>query len=324
MSFTTTSGAARLVLRTPMATSTTSPCHLLCAAKAAEEIEGTSLQPDPCYYDEIGFVECPTVIVGGLENIDACLVGTTADAVILSFRGTLPPAPNLPSVLDWLQDFFAVLVERPGLPGKVHEGFYDSVVAIFDQVLAEVKAQVSASGLPLIVTGHSKGASMATIAAMLLHNADVAIQEVRVFASPNTGDADFASGFDAVFSGSLTLNRYLNYLDVVPLMPPTDALAKELAKAPLIGHLFEQFETAGYTPVGNGIFVEKDGTLISRAEHWVTYDADILDDLEAIKSELEKGDFSTILNAHSLSCGYGYMKGVCQDTVCSSSNCQKS
>ena len=86
------------------------------------------------------------------DKIDACLVGTTTDKeVIVAFRGTLMPKPKWSSFLDWLQDFLAFPEPVPGLPGKVHIGFYFAVLSIWNQLLPEVKKQAP-NGAPVTVT----------------------------------------------------------------------------------------------------------------------------------------------------------------------------
>jgi hypothetical protein len=110
-----------------MSNSTTLDCRLLCASLVADEIKiKKGFQPNPCYYNPVGFLPPPTppptIIVGGPDKIDGCLVGTSADGVILAFRGTLMPKLDLPSILDWLQDLLAIPVPVQGLPGQSTPG----------------------------------------------------------------------------------------------------------------------------------------------------------------------------------------------------------
>ena len=301
---------------------TTLNCRLLCACEIVEEIQNAKTLPpfpdpsiyNPLYYTPIGFLKPPRLIAGGpVGDIDACIVGTNADGVILAFRGTLMPAFDWPSILDWIQNFLAVTISVPGLPGKVHAGFFLAVTTIWKDVLAEVQAQMKDSGKGLIVTGHSKGAAMATIASMLLHNAGVPVQDVVTIASPNAGNSDFATAYDAIF----TQTRYTNHLDIVPFLPPTPALAAALAGVPDIGWLFKAFETANYAPVGNGIYIDGNGSTISRASNPIVYDAAILADLVDITNALVTLQLLQVARSHFLTCGFGYMKGICQGAICS-------
>ena len=73
--------------------SPTFSCRLLSASAAAYGVndDGTFTQREP-WYSTVGFHAPPTVIVGGAANIDAAIVGTNDDGVIVAFRGTIPPA----------------------------------------------------------------------------------------------------------------------------------------------------------------------------------------------------------------------------------------
>src|SRR5437667_4531501 len=84
----------------------------LCTSGAAYAITGTepTLAPDPesIYLAGAGFVRPPSVIVGGLKEIDACLVGEIEDSLVIACRGTLAfDIHRAPTLLDWLNDFNA-------------------------------------------------------------------------------------------------------------------------------------------------------------------------------------------------------------------------
>jgi hypothetical protein len=116
-------------------TSLTTDCRLLCAATCAYDIldSGSFTAHVSPHYPAVGWTSVPTAFFAGLKNINACLIGTNQEgSVILAFRGTLPPT-NLdvvPQLRDWMQNFMAEPVARPGIlpPGMtVHEGFWDAV-----------------------------------------------------------------------------------------------------------------------------------------------------------------------------------------------------
>lgn len=301
---------------------TTLDCRLLCASNVADEInEAGEFEPQDCYYNPVGFLAPPTIITGGVTKINACLVGTTADEVILAFRGTLIPKSknDLPAILDWVNDFLAIPVPVPGLPGKVHFGFYESVRMIWGPIVRAVKDQM-ATGKPLRITGHSKGASMATLASIMLHAEEgITAQTVTTFACPNTGDAEFAVGYKKIFAQT----TYISHLDMIPFLPPTPTLATQLAKIPKIGFIFEPFEKCGYHSASdNGIYIPATGNNISQAQHGIAYGLAILGDLSDIqKTAAVKDGIITILLAHNPGCGGGYMRGVCGNTVCGSPDC---
>src|SRR5207302_922825 len=103
-------------------------------------LQGT---PQP-FYDGAGFLRPPATVVAGVENIDACLVGTTADGVVVAFRGTLPiDQPGLNTLLDWFNNFIVLPVPGSGLPGHVHQGFLGSLENLWNPLFEEVKKQQS-------------------------------------------------------------------------------------------------------------------------------------------------------------------------------------
>src|SRR5438105_2573108 len=95
--------------------------RLLCACGSAYAIAADEpvLAPDPTnvYLAGAGFVRPPTVVVGGPDDIDGCLVGETADGTVLAFRGTLSfDVHRIPTLEDWLGDFNAEPVAADGFP----------------------------------------------------------------------------------------------------------------------------------------------------------------------------------------------------------------
>lgn len=292
-------------------------CRLLCACNVTYEIAADGrFSPGQPYYDAVGFLKDtpPSIITGGRDGIDACYVGTCSDCVILAFRGTLPPAADVSSLLDWWQDFHARTISVDNLPGKVHEGFYASVQNIWERLLAEVKKQ-TAGGKPLYITGHSKGAPMATLASLMLNNIEgIKAKDVVTVASPNAGDGAFKKGYDALFSQT----HYTYHLDMVPFLPPTKSVAEKFENIPLIGRIFEDYDKYDYQTVGSGIFINGEGQTISEAENPNAYKREIAGDLDDILGHLLLGGFPKVALAHSPTCGFGYMRGICQSTVCGS------
>lgn len=276
----------------------------------------TPLQP---YSDAVGYKSLPVPISGGSDNINAVLIGTTIDGIVVACRGTLPPADDLPSLLDWLQDiFFSTPKSVIGLPGKVHDGFYMAVNSVWDRLLEEVAKQLDAAGsaTPLYVTGHSKGGGMASILAMLLNNEAglLGLQkppQVFTFASPKPGNTDFAR----VYNANIMQQSYENYLDLVPFLPPSESTIRIFADIPLIGDLFKNTEGWDYAPVGKRYYIQRNGKVVPVTSP--------LDDFRTgeIIFKFGEDDLKAVLDAHchlckSLGCAGGYMHGACQDTVC--------
>ena len=112
-------------------------CRLLCAANSTYAIKTDggfvyNTPPFAGYYNQVGYLHTPKVIVGGPDNIDAALVGVNTDGIIVAFRGTLAvPGEELADLLDWLQDFLAEPEAFVNFPGMVHYGFYRAIMSLW-------------------------------------------------------------------------------------------------------------------------------------------------------------------------------------------------
>ena len=162
------------------------------------------------------------VSVHGANLIDACLFGKTTDGDgILAFRGTLPPDDatgglnDLFAVArDWMQDAEAALVADPDFGGKVHFGFRHSLEGMWDDIKSFVRGW---SGGNLYVTGHSKGGSLAHLAAYRLARTVAPVKEVYSFAAARAGDAAFVDAFNTAVPDCW---RFEYQDDLVPHLPP--------------------------------------------------------------------------------------------------------
>ena len=123
---------------------------------------------------------------------------------------------------------------------EVHEGFAYAVFSqLFDArfgVLTNV-AGVIEPGSTLIITGHSQGAALATLAhAFFYYAADAGLSSAvpanltlksYVFAQPKPGNAQFAMDFSRITGGGASSFVFNNTLDPVPMLPPTHLFAAE-------------------------------------------------------------------------------------------------
>ncbi len=296
----------------------------LCAAGCAYGIEpsGTFTPPAP-FTEGVGWdsTHPPVTVFGGehqgkngLIDINACLVGKNQDGIIIAFRGTLPPAHTVASVLDWWQDIIDAEPKQEGsIPGKVHHGFWNAIQTLWDNIQWHVSA--FEEWFPedkLYLTGHSKGGPMASICAAQIHFDNSKMLQpdaVYTFASPHPGDADFVSGFPLA---SIPVTRFENYLDMVPQLPPTAEFIKAAEHVPLVGKLFAIADGWDYEPLGKLQYIEK--------SHKVIDDNPLLEPLrlaELVAASLKgEAGLKEIADAHSHECGGGYMSGTCRDCVC--------
>ncbi len=109
-----------------MPAASTLECRLLSTCNCSYAIDDTGVFTPPApYFAAAGFTAAPTPLVGGPGNINAVLVGTSGDGLVIAFRGTLvADVHDLRSLLDWAQNFEAAPVSITGMPGKVHSGFW--------------------------------------------------------------------------------------------------------------------------------------------------------------------------------------------------------
>jgi triacylglycerol lipase len=154
--------------------------------------------------------------VTGQSELFPALMGYIIESdsrVILVFRGTR-------TVGEWLKDLAIRQTEYPYyLAGKTHSGFTELYETVRDTILAALRL------LPrwkqLLVTGHSLGAALATLAALDLavHAGFLNLAMVN-FGSPRVGDSQFATAYDGIVGASW---RMANLFDPVIHVPPERA-----------------------------------------------------------------------------------------------------
>ena len=125
------------------------------------------------------------------------------NTTLLAFRGTQPD-----DGADLATDLQANMVDWPESGGRVHAGF----AAAARSVLPEISRWINKKHEPhtLILTGHSLGAALATLAATVLRPALLV-----TLGSPRPGDADFAATLAA-----MDTVRLVNCCDIVTELPP--------------------------------------------------------------------------------------------------------
>ncbi|MBZ5603104.1 MAG: lipase family protein [Acidobacteriia bacterium] len=274
--------------------------------------------PRQPYSDIVAFNSTPTVINSpGVDRINACLVGTNANGIIVAFRGTIPPTA-IDSIPDWLEDFFAAPTTCGSLPGQVHSGFCHDIQSIIEPIISTVKALNPAQN-KVYVTGHSKGGALASLGAYLLTAAGIPVQQVVTFASPKTGDTNFQAGYQKVIPNQI---RYENYGDLVPLMPPASAFIAGLVAVvslipdigPKLAALFKEAQSWNYAAVGQEYYIESaaNGYAIDTSENPYAQVGDFVYNLASNGWDIG----TTLADAHAIACGYGYMSGGCPTGVC--------
>lgn len=285
-------------------------CTLLCASGLSYGIDlKGNYTPNTPFSNFVQYSPAPVTISSrdqqGQGDINACLVGKHATAILVAFRGTVST-----SILDWLQDAMVKPEHRDLLPGAVHSGFYNAVNSIMKGVIDAVKS-LDPKANSVYVTGHSKGGAMAPIAAYLLHQAipDIKIAHVVTFAAPRPGDAAFRDEYQKLVTNHV---RYETYGDLVPLVPADDQYLSNhvsaLAAIPVVGPKLKILQSAAahaaewnYQPLGSEAYIDSQHKIISNEDHHSQVD-DCLKNLAAHPAD-------ALARAHSLE--NAYMPAVC-------------
>jgi predicted lipase len=94
--------------------------------------------------------------------------------------------------------------------GNVQDYFYQGYAGLQSELSAALgNAVIANPSYTVLITGHSLGGSLASIAAAdLSHNGVVKGAIQYTFGEPRTGDSDFASGHDNLLAASYRVVHY--------------------------------------------------------------------------------------------------------------------
>lgn len=153
----------------------------------------------------------------------------------LVFRGT-----ESTNHVDWMRD--AEFRPVTGVFGtRVHSGFRRALDEVWDEIVPEV----AEDHRTLVLTGHSLGAGLATLAAARLAADDVTVGAVYTYGSPRVGLRDFAAAYTPKLGASTY--RVINHIDIV-------------TRVPLL--------VQGYRHVGARMYFDASGTFHANAGGW--------------------------------------------------------
>jgi endonuclease G len=183
------------------------------------------------------FEDCTFVEVDDTE----CFVATTGQVALIAFRGT-----EL-KIADWLADLNAMSTSCDY--GRVHRGFLAGFRGV-DSKLRHILNQ--SPRRPVILTGHSLGGALATIAAAEWFDT-YTINSVYTFGQPAVGKGRFPSFMREHFAESFY--RFVNYDDIVPMVPPTYRHVGRLFHFDSSGNLLDAAES-----ISEALFTEMDET----------------------------------------------------------------
>ncbi len=139
---------------------------------------------------------------------------TASGTAFIAFRGSA-------DVADWIADFD--FVPAPYTPvvgfGQVHAGFQDIYGCVRASIAAKLPAATSGCS-QILITGHSLGGALAVLAAPDVAQGmppNTVEPRLTTFGGPRVGVPDFKAAFDAAIE---CCYRVVNFLDIVPLVPP--------------------------------------------------------------------------------------------------------
>ncbi|KAG6907491.1 hypothetical protein DXG01_008684 [Tephrocybe rancida] len=149
------------------------------------------------------------------------------ESIIVAHQGTEPS--NLLSIVNDMSTVTLKLSsDRDSIVNaahadsvKVHDGFQKTFERTADGLLAGVQSGLASTGVSkVLVTGHSLGAAVAMMDAMMLHQElDPSVQiTTTVFGLPRGGNAAWADLVDATLADTMT--HMTNQNDPVPTLPP--------------------------------------------------------------------------------------------------------
>lgn len=138
----------------------------------------------------------------------------TGRTAFVSFRGSSDLA-------DWVADFDFIPAKYQPVTafGQVHAGFQDVYECVRGSIATHLAAATAGCD-QILITGHSLGAALAVLAGPDIFKAmppNTIEPRLVTFGGPRVGLCDFATAFDAAIEGCF---RVVNFLDIVPLVPP--------------------------------------------------------------------------------------------------------
>ena len=160
-------------------------------------------------------------------DAEAWVFFTRDDGIIVSCRGTEPTKFS-----DILADLKTYPIRHPR-NGRVHRGFYDYSMKVYDEIL-DIVQKNRKNNENVYVVGHSLGGAMAVLIAEALTNDGIPVKELRTYGQPRVGNRLFRQHLEGCDIGAYI--RYVNNNDIVPSVPPTWLLFVHGGKLMYINH----------------------------------------------------------------------------------------
>jgi triacylglycerol lipase len=197
-------------------------------AEGAYTVMGGGPATLPSGYAQTSLIRADAAVLTAMTSPNPAVVAMTKNTDIFGLMGPNPTTRTAfllfrgtSDVEDWLADLDAI--PDAYLPvggfGQVHAGFQD-VHELVRKGIAAKLATATVGCDQILITGHSLGAALAVLAAPdIFRNMPPNKIEPRLitFAGPRVGLTDFVDAFNAAIESCF---RVVNFLDVVPYVPP--------------------------------------------------------------------------------------------------------
>ncbi|KAL8376263.1 hypothetical protein RB595_007386 [Gaeumannomyces hyphopodioides] len=167
---------------------------------------------------------CPTVMANRAKILLSLNHNTTTNTagyiavddvkkiIVLAFRGSV-------TARNWITDLtFAFTSCEYASNCKIHTGFDKGWRQVRDQVLPALASAKATTGYRVVVTGHSLGAAVATVAGAAIRESGIEpAADIYTYGSPRVGNAVLA---DYITAQPGAEYRLTHENDVVPRLPP--------------------------------------------------------------------------------------------------------
>jgi predicted lipase len=178
-------------------------------------VQTALIEADPAHLTEVSDSQPAAAMMKDTNIFGLMGHNLTSRTAFVAFRGSS-------DLSDWLADFD--FIPRTYLPvsgfGQVHAGFQDVYECVRNNIAANLPAATAGCD-QILITGHSLGAALAVLAApdiFLAMPPNTIEPRLTTFAGPRVGLSDFAAAFNAAIESCY---RVVNFLDIVPLVPPS-------------------------------------------------------------------------------------------------------
>ena len=228
----------------------------------------------------------------------------TATASSLSPAGTLPPdIHNLPSLLDWVQDFEAGLTPLPAYRARRFGVLAGTGYDLGRRAGGcEERSSRQVAGIRRCTSrAIAKEAVSPILRPCGLRPPGLRPRKSAPLPAPRVGDVDFAAAYDRAISAL----RYEYMDDIVPHVPIDPLILAALRHLPFLGDKLESIPVFDYADLGTLRFINWDKQIVG--------DSDSLKDQRILHlaTLIVEKKVSEIVSDHHAACGFGYMTQVC-------------